>query len=101
MSRRDSRGSGGNWKGCRLFLALENRLEAAFLCKGTVQLLDRHEMVKAEGGRVMLGCVAFPSAILYLNGDFDGGNFYFTELDAKTMTVSASLFLFLELMSSA
>ncbi|XP_003462554.1 prolyl 3-hydroxylase 1 [Cavia porcellus] len=26
------------------------------------------------------------SAILYLNGDFDGGNFYFTELDAKTMT---------------
>lgn len=32
---------------------------------------------------------AFPSAILYLNGDFDGGNFYFTELDAKTVTVSA------------
>lgn len=31
---------------------------------------------------------AFPSAILYLNGDFDGGNFYFTELDAKTVTVS-------------
>uniref|UniRef100_A0A2I3GE92 procollagen-proline 3-dioxygenase n=1 Tax=Nomascus leucogenys TaxID=61853 RepID=A0A2I3GE92_NOMLE len=29
---------------------------------------------------------AFPSAILYLNGDFDGGNFYFTELDAKTVT---------------
>lgn len=27
-----------------------------------------------------------PSAILYLNGDFDGGNFYFTELDAKTVT---------------
>uniref|UniRef100_A0A8C2NEV3 procollagen-proline 3-dioxygenase n=1 Tax=Capra hircus TaxID=9925 RepID=A0A8C2NEV3_CAPHI len=26
------------------------------------------------------------SAILYLNGDFDGGNFYFTELDAKTVT---------------
>ena len=34
---------------------------------------------------------AFPSAILYLNGDFDGGNFYFTELDAKTVTVSAPL----------
>lgn len=31
------------------------------------------------------------SAILYLNGDFDGGNFYFTELDAKTVTVSALL----------
>lgn len=29
-----------------------------------------------------------PSAILYLNGDFDGGAFYFTELDAKTVTVS-------------
>ncbi|CAI9584544.1 unnamed protein product, partial [Staurois parvus] len=27
------------------------------------------------------------SAILYLNGDFEGGNFYFTELDAKTITV--------------
>ncbi|KAM5141177.1 prolyl 3-hydroxylase 1 [Mantella aurantiaca] len=26
------------------------------------------------------------SAILYLNGDFEGGNFYFTELDAKTVT---------------
>ncbi|XP_042807942.1 prolyl 3-hydroxylase 1 isoform X1 [Panthera leo] len=26
------------------------------------------------------------SAILYLNGDFDGGTFYFTELDAKTVT---------------
>lgn len=26
------------------------------------------------------------SAILYLNEDFDGGNFYFTELDAKTVT---------------
>lgn len=34
---------------------------------------------------------AFPSAILYLNGDFDGGNFYFTELDAKTVTVSGPL----------
>lgn len=32
-----------------------------------------------------------PSAILYLNGDFDGGNFYFTELDAKTVTVSILL----------
>lgn len=35
-------------------------------------------------------CV-FLSAILYLNGDFDGGNFYFTELDAKTVTVSVPL----------
>lgn len=35
----------------------------------------------------------FPSAILYLNGDFDGGNFYFTELDAKTVTVSVPLSL--------
>ncbi|XP_018408146.1 PREDICTED: prolyl 3-hydroxylase 1 isoform X2 [Nanorana parkeri] len=26
------------------------------------------------------------SAILYLNGDFEGGDFYFTELDAKTVT---------------
>ncbi|XP_075695660.1 prolyl 3-hydroxylase 1 [Rhinoderma darwinii] len=26
------------------------------------------------------------SAILYLNGDFEGGHFYFTELDAKTVT---------------
>ncbi|XP_053546543.1 prolyl 3-hydroxylase 1 [Bombina bombina] len=26
------------------------------------------------------------SAILYLNGDFEGGSFYFTELDAKTVT---------------
>ncbi|XP_073441594.1 prolyl 3-hydroxylase 1 [Dendrobates tinctorius] len=26
------------------------------------------------------------SAILYLNGDFEGGQFYFTELDAKTIT---------------
>ncbi|KAJ7306473.1 hypothetical protein JRQ81_009827 [Phrynocephalus forsythii] len=26
------------------------------------------------------------SAILYLNGDFEGGAFYFTELDAKTVT---------------
>lgn len=30
------------------------------------------------------------SAILYLNGDFEGGAFYFTELDAKTETVSSS-----------
>lgn len=33
---------------------------------------------------------AFFSAILYLNGDFEGGAFYFTELDAKTETVSSS-----------
>eukprot|EP00079_Xenopus_tropicalis_P020000 XP_012810408.1 PREDICTED: prolyl 3-hydroxylase 1-like [Xenopus tropicalis] len=31
------------------------------------------------------------SAILYLNGDFEGGNFVFTELDAKTITVSIFL----------
>ncbi|XP_067422402.1 prolyl 3-hydroxylase 1 isoform X2 [Emydura macquarii macquarii] len=29
------------------------------------------------------------SAILYLNGDFEGGAFYFTELDATTVTVSS------------
>lgn len=40
-----------------------------------------------EGGGVSR-CPPSPSAILYLNGDFDGGNFYFTELDAKTVTVS-------------
>ncbi|XP_033885266.3 prolyl 3-hydroxylase 2-like isoform X1 [Acipenser ruthenus] len=28
------------------------------------------------------------SAILYLNGDFDGGEFIFTEMDAKTVTAS-------------
>lgn len=28
------------------------------------------------------------SALLYLNGDFDGGEFIFTEMDAKTVTVS-------------
>lgn len=28
------------------------------------------------------------SAILYLNDDFEGGNFFFTELDAKTVTVN-------------
>lgn len=33
---------------------------------------------------------ASSSAILYLNGDFEGGAFYFTELDAKTETVSSS-----------
>lgn len=27
------------------------------------------------------------SALLYLNGDFDGGEFIFTEMDAKTVTV--------------
>ncbi|XP_072282035.1 prolyl 3-hydroxylase 1 [Pyxicephalus adspersus] len=30
------------------------------------------------------------SAILYLNGDFEGGNFYFTELDAKTVTAEVT-----------
>lgn len=28
------------------------------------------------------------SALLYLNGDFEGGEFIFTEMDAKTVTVS-------------
>lgn len=27
------------------------------------------------------------SALLYLNGDFEGGDFIFTEMDAKTVTV--------------
>lgn len=39
----------------------------------------------------MMAVTLFPtffSAILYLNGDFEGGAFYFTELDAKTQTVS-------------
>lgn len=31
------------------------------------------------------------SAILYLNDDFDGGEFIFTKRDAKTVTVSASV----------
>lgn len=33
--------------------------------------------------------MVFPSfsALLYLNGDFDGGDFIFTEMDAKTVTV--------------
>ncbi|KAF7239361.1 Prolyl 3-hydroxylase 1, partial [Varanus komodoensis] len=30
------------------------------------------------------------SAILYLNGDFEGGNFYFTELDATTVTAEVA-----------
>lgn len=29
-----------------------------------------------------------PSAILYLNDDFDGGELFFTNRDAKTVTVS-------------
>lgn len=32
------------------------------------------------------------SAILYLNDDFEGGDFIFTELDAKTVTVNIQLF---------
>lgn len=32
------------------------------------------------------------SAILYLNDDFEGGDFIFTELDAKTVTVDVQLF---------
>lgn len=35
--------------------------------------------------------LCFPfSAILYLNDDFEGGEFIFTELDAKTVTVRFS-----------
>lgn len=49
---------------------------------------------RKRGNRGASGQVTVPrrqrelvsSAILYLNGDFDGGNFYFTELDAKTVT---------------
>lgn len=29
-----------------------------------------------------------PSALLYMNADFEGGEFIFTEMDAKTVTVS-------------
>lgn len=29
-----------------------------------------------------------PSALLYINTDFEGGEFIFTEMDAKTVTVS-------------
>lgn len=33
-------------------------------------------------------CVPFPySALLYMNDDFEGGEFIFTEMDAKTVTV--------------
>jgi len=38
---------------------------------------------------VIIFALFFPpfSALLYLNGDFDGGEFIFTEMDAKTVTV--------------
>ena len=42
-----------------------------------------------DGRHLHLSSASF-SAILYLNGDFEGGAFYFTELDAKTETVSSS-----------
>lgn len=42
-----------------------------------------------DGHHLHLSPASF-SAILYLNGDFEGGAFYFTELDAKTETVSGS-----------
>jgi len=42
-----------------------------------------------DGCHLCLSPASF-SAILYLNGDFEGGAFYFTELDAKTETVSSS-----------
>ena len=31
------------------------------------------------------------SALLYMNDDFEGGEFIFTEMDAKTVTVSKSI----------
>lgn len=31
------------------------------------------------------------SALLYMNDDFEGGEFIFTEMDAKTVTVSKSV----------
>lgn len=31
------------------------------------------------------------SALLYMNDDFEGGEFIFTEMDAKTVTVSKPL----------
>lgn len=34
-----------------------------------------------------------PSALLYMNADFEGGEFIFTEMDAKTVTVSQCPFL--------
>lgn len=34
-----------------------------------------------------------PSALLYMNADFEGGEFIFTEMDAKTVTVSWFVFL--------
>lgn len=56
-----------------------------------MKALDLWVVWGAGGGIVCVEILsAFPSAILYLNGDFDGGNFYFTELDAKTVTVSVS-----------
>lgn len=42
-----------------------------------------------DGCHLRLSLASF-SAILYLNGDFEGGAFYFTKLDAKTETVSSS-----------
>lgn len=36
----------------------------------------------------LVQCVPFPySALLYMNDDFEGGEFIFTEMDAKTVTV--------------
>lgn len=35
------------------------------------------------------------SALLYMNDDFEGGEFIFTEMDAKTVTVSKPILYFL------
>lgn len=39
------------------------------------------------------GIPSFHSALLYMNADFEGGEFIFTEMDAKTVTVSQCPFL--------
>ncbi|TTK63270.1 Prolyl 3-hydroxylase 2 [Bagarius yarrelli] len=39
--------------------------------------------------KVILCSIILVCALLYLNGDFDGGEFIFTKMDAKTITVSS------------
>ena len=38
--------------------------------------------------RGQIASLSFYSALLYMNDDFEGGEFIFTEMDAKTVTVS-------------
>lgn len=38
--------------------------------------------------RVQIASLSSYSALLYMNDDFEGGEFIFTEMDAKTVTVS-------------